>query len=467
MTNLKMKLTSSILAFCMVFCVVVVGVFAVKNVSLDVGGTIAFNAKGINATISKGLLENCSFATSSDANTKLRSITIDTTRNETTIKNSSEYKSWSGLSLVFEDTDTEPSEDNPYIAKIKFTITNNSTNESEYILVNITISGGDSAIITSATPNNETIAPGETKDCEISFTITESISATLDFSVSFNMELYTPLYYQDTDGYWYVNMGTATYNETANETIKWKYVGYIADDGETYVYSRDIADAQATKNRQAIFVQQTLVYLTSDSYEITYCNSYSDSTLCHTETGLTNVKANDYSASNIRAFLNNEDGVLRYCSYDSSTKIYSPSGDSVKFSNVYGIDLTNDEVYNKIQGRSLSSLYSNMYADGDDDMGGSVTEPSYTGYSSTAEDKIWLLSYSEALTLLSEEGNKEWMTGDLIRNPDENGEIYDFWFRSPHPNYGECAYNIDCDGGWGYNFVYCATAVCGAFILGV
>jgi hypothetical protein len=184
----KTKLLYLMVMMSIAMVMVVVGVFALKSTTFQVGGSITFNAKGINATISQGTLTNCSFTDGSVAGTsKLKAITINTDKTKSDIE--SEFSSWQGLSLKFNDDLSGNT------ATITFSITNNATSgSSEYILASVTTSEGTSTNATvSVTSPSEYIDPQQTVQYTITFKITDTTSnASLSgFSIKFSLERQT------------------------------------------------------------------------------------------------------------------------------------------------------------------------------------------------------------------------------------------------------------------------------------
>jgi hypothetical protein len=185
----KTKLLYLIVMMSIAMVMVVVGVFAVKTTTFQVGGNITFNAKGINATISQGSLTDCSFKDSSVVvgTDKLKAITINTDKTASQIE--SEFASWQGLDLKFNDDLTGNT------ATLTFSITNNATSvSSEYILASVSVLPGTStnATVSVTSPSNYAslyIEPMQTVDYTITFTITDtSANASLSgFAITFNL----------------------------------------------------------------------------------------------------------------------------------------------------------------------------------------------------------------------------------------------------------------------------------------
>ena len=181
--KLKTKLFSLIIMFATIICILIVGVWAVKSTNFQVGGNINFAAKGINATISKGVLSSTgSFKNSGDESTKLQEIIINTSKTSSQIEK--EFESWENLSLLFNDAGDD--------VTISFTITNNASKSDEIVGVNVTIDGGT---MTNATATINTsrayINPGDSVQFIITFKVTEkTVDASLvGFVIDFDMNL--------------------------------------------------------------------------------------------------------------------------------------------------------------------------------------------------------------------------------------------------------------------------------------
>ena len=98
--SLKTKLTSLITTFVLLCSLLTVGVFAVKNTSLIVGGNIEFNVKGIEASIK--MISNTGFKTTNGkviGTDVLTDITLNNTMSAQAVADA--FAPWSGLELEF------------------------------------------------------------------------------------------------------------------------------------------------------------------------------------------------------------------------------------------------------------------------------------------------------------------------------------------------------------------------------
>ena len=116
----KAKLTTAILAFCLVLFFLVVGVFATKTASVDLGGTVQFIAKQIYCEVEG----EYTGTTPSKQPEKL----FWDAENE---PKESELASWNGTSLAFDEQGTN------------IVLTVNIKNLSEEVGINVTLSLGE------------------------------------------------------------------------------------------------------------------------------------------------------------------------------------------------------------------------------------------------------------------------------------------------------------------------------------
>ncbi|MBQ3494498.1 MAG: leucine-rich repeat domain-containing protein [Clostridia bacterium] len=162
--KVKTKLIASIMSICLVCAVFAIGVFALRNVTLGIGGTIGFTATGVNATVSGASITG----TSDDASVpNLADFSIDTKMNQTQI--SEKMTSWSNLELSFNDM----AED----VVVAFSIKNDSTDEDNFIEVDyeytLTNASGynDNVDVFPGADNKYIIYPNTTNDFSLAFRV--------------------------------------------------------------------------------------------------------------------------------------------------------------------------------------------------------------------------------------------------------------------------------------------------------
>lgn len=184
---------------------------------------------------------------------------------------------------------------------------------------------------------------------------------------------------------------------------------------------------------------------------VSFNNDYINSSpYDHQQNGLDGINANDYSTSNIRQYMNSEGLVYKSYSYFSTDRVYSPSGvQSNMFTDLH-IDPDNDIVYERIIGRTLSDLYTNMGWNGSSSSPtfNNVNFPDLTNadpgyqYQDTDSDKFWLLSEYEAYNLLGDS------TQDAMNSSSADRSWGDYyWLRSPNSGDAGYACSADRDGG--------------------
>ena len=117
--------------------------------------------------------------------------------------------------------------------------------------------------------------------------------------------------------------------------------------------------------------------------------------------------------------------------------VYSPSGAPVKLLSPY--NLTNDPLYAKIQGRTLTSLYVGLDAEKNSKA---IIWSDNTTLPGTTKDKLWLLSTSEVKTLLG-------TTPSLLKTciySETDSRVATWALRSPDPFAADCATGVDTHG---------------------
>lgn len=163
MQNFKTKIITTITAICMMLAVFVMGVFALKTVTYNVGGTVNFTAGGVAVTVSSATLNGCAHVSNSDTSTKMLGFT--TTVGQTS--NPSQISSWTGLNLRF-------SSDTTKTATIKFTIKNNSSSEGVTVNANTKSDGTLKNATITFSCDKTTIPAEQTANCTITFTVKDT-----------------------------------------------------------------------------------------------------------------------------------------------------------------------------------------------------------------------------------------------------------------------------------------------------
>ena len=414
------KFIATIIAMCLVVTLGVIGIFAVKTLNMNVGGNITFSADGLSLEVFDGEFKTTSGADYSNITTqegKLQGFEIDTNTKQSDIQ--SKIDSWTNLELTLDSKGS---------AVLHFAVKNNMTTPLYvYIATELgTNTNNNMDILVS--PNGTEIGAGLTTNFEITFDILDtSINAGLkgfNVAVTFAKEslVKSQNKIDQTTGipttevdYYYIEMGT--YN---GEPVRWRYIADangVHYDGTSPVTSLSgyyVLDKKILENK---------MILSSEKYDA--------STNKYIAAGYTNINANDYGLSDIRAYLTN-----------------TGSGGFIE-----ELGITTDNiVYKMITSRSLTDLYSGITGAG---TAIDSTDTSYclslTGDKdiSNQSDKFWLLSLKELLTLFADQESRAW-------------GAY-FWLRSPVSSTANYVYDVGSSGNTGGFHVHAVNGIRPAF----
>ena len=403
-----------VLATIIAFSVMIVGVLAVTNVSLNLGGTINFIVVPTDVYLNSVTLKNT--VTQSSNGYQAGDVTL------------SEYSDI----YIQEDTSLDLSNVQVLAGQtMEIDIDMISLNKN-YLKVNLTYNNLPSTVTINSTslymPQNTTgdLVDGQERTYKIYIKNTASTSLNLSsINLNVSFEEKTSLLQNDTTNhYWYVEMGTYPTSER-NEYIKWRYIS--ADGENPYTYSTTAPEGMGYFIL-ANALPRVHISLGNYKFEIPSYNdsNYTSSSDCkHVLNGWTNIPANDYSTSAIRRYINGET-IYKRCDGEWSGILY-PTGEQSNLYKDINIDTENDIIYNQIIGRTLGDLYSEMSS-----SGGIIEFPIFNSgatikYYETDVDKFWCLSYKEANALLSESGlYNEINSWFGLRTPtsDEYGSFY-------------------------------------------
>ena len=438
MKSKKFKLLLSL--SCFMFCVAALcfGVYAATTATLTISGTITFDAYEIYIN-----------------SVTLNNLSPEGTSGQTTSLTLGDY---TGMYIGEEDTQSTINIGTPVVPEtesleIDIELTSLNTTNYQKVTLNYTIpSGSDYEVRSTSTilqPNPNKLTNGAMSSI-LKIYISSDSTTNLDISslnLSIGFEDYgTSLLQKDeTNGYYYVEMGTIPNQISGtsyeSEYIRWKLIGTQITPGTStaasqykrYVYNETTAPTGTT----GVFILETNTLLERDNEtyslnEVAFNHSYSTSTNTHTEEGWIDINASDYATSTVRQYIN---GNNVYKASSSITGGYEPTIFS-HYSNMYTdfcIDTENDIVYKAIIGRTLSDLYLNNKPS---TSGGAVTFPDQLttlnkeGYTSSTVDKFWLLSYYEAYSLfLTNTGSQGAGASDERVWPTGSANYY--WLRSP------------------------------------
>lgn len=178
--SLKVKLVSVIVAFVIIVSLLVVGVYAATNVTLNIGGNVSFTATSVNALISGSVV-----GTASNPTTPLEfddiSLSADTTDGAVTMP-----PSWQNVDLTYGDNGSP----------ITITITIENRSPDRGIDVTLTDSSSISNVTIIRECDSSPINVSHNKDIGGGETVTYTFELTLNsrnnpangtFSLSFNL----------------------------------------------------------------------------------------------------------------------------------------------------------------------------------------------------------------------------------------------------------------------------------------
>ncbi len=406
----KVRLISAISMFCLVLSLMMVGVWAVQSATVNVGGTVTFNAKDIYATITGTV-------TGSEENPTLKTLNYSAKGEPS----DTELASWSN-NLNFTDdgliTFTINVQNLSGERKLYVIVKDSSTAHSN-ITKTLKVKNGSATQTTYTSGTEVEIATKTTAVYTFSFKVNDTnAGANLTYNFEFDLRdekheeeaSAVDLKYDADAGYYYVEMGT--YSGSA---VRWRLVG-VKESGasETTKFTGSTAPSAGSVGT---FILETYV----TEYKA-FNASYSD--------------GNDYATSDIRDYLN---------------------GDYITY-----LGLANDATYQAITAREISDMYTDMAWRVDD-----ANQVEDLTTSVTGADKLWLMSVAEIYTLVGggtitdNKIDTDWST--YYDNLIWNEEFY--WLRSPDPDGSGGAFRVYDDGGWNRSDVDLTYAVRPAFNL--
>ena len=405
MKKKKFNLLLNIATLCLCVAAIAFGVYSAKNASLNVSGTIGFNAHNCKVAVKAnlsgdGVVTNEKNEIVSSENGNVRRTALEKEATFTTDANGTiDFGS-----LYFADMDTVNGKAAPI--KMTFTITNNS---AFAIKASVTLPKNNNDVIVLANKDSIKIEQGTNKTGEITLTFTlnnpeASLTTALDLStIKFDFTkfefkksdievIYTETALkEDTDlpSNYYINYGQGIINTTPNITkydIKWFIIGTYGKDGQINSLNptADFTKTLSTTENTGKILNNNITYafwsgyiLTSDGlgmYETKWIpfnnNMFYDTTdKKYYSNEYTSVPANDYSISTVRAYLN---GKTINANADTNTSnIWKPSTDTTTNRNFFaqntlkGNTETNEinDIYTLIQPRTLSDMYKEMSFD--------------------------------------------------------------------------------------------------------
>ena len=243
---------------------------------------------------------------------------------------------------------------------------------------------------------------------------------------------------------YYVEMG-----HVGNDYVKWLVVGTKGASDTDAVTA--LVDDDKTALSQGLLLNKTYVMLSekvlyaesTTNYGISFQNKYTNSSPYLNDYG---YSAQDYATSNIRAYLNGE--IVQRSSKQNTDKTKNVvDGASVNLLTTY--NLTSDPLYAKIQGRTLTSLYTNIGTP-NGTIWSSSDSRTEENLQPTSQDKLWLLSETEASTIIfkSDNNRKTTVVGGSASSRTS------WWLRSPYSSSASSVRSVKYNGGLSYTVAF-------------
>ena len=455
MKKKKFNLLLNIATLCLCVAAIAFGVYSAKNASLNVSGTIGFNAHNVEYDVVGWIYGHAG----SDGKPVAEPISED---NKVLLT-----KTEGVLTLGAREFSDFGDSGNPETINVVLQITNNSAfnimvkadlTNSESVDKSISITAPKPSIIlgTTSNDNKDTIQfalsiSADTQKVELdnSVSLKVDLEKTEYKATSAEVKMFTT---EETTAIktglgvnecyankfpYYVEMG----ERDNNGKIKWLIIGVSGADGTLTALTTEDTTAFGLGlmlNKTYVMLSEKVLYTEStDNYGISFQNAYSSNSSTTPAYKNTNndYSAQDYATSNVRSYLKGNT-VQNYDSFANG--VYSPSGPSVNLLNAY--NLTDDPMYAKIQGRTLTSLYVGLDAEKNSKA---IIWSDNTTLPGTTKDKLWLLSTSEVKTLLG-------TTPSLLQTPiysgtDSRGALWGL--RSPNSSAANRATGVDMHGG--------------------
>ncbi len=486
MKKKKFNLLLNIATLCLCVAAIAFGVYSAKNASLNVSGTVGFNAHNVKAKVEAWI---SGFATTADGApvTGKEQITADggllldgkdASFNLGATKGSSDtvtrYFSDLGTSgnpedIVVEIKITSMTTAFNVLASVDFANSKATTDAlkdiikvdcdrsaailgttagTTEVIFTFTISllpnpdgsYGD-ASLTSPSANNIQIKMNLEKTDLTQTQIKSDAVAVKEFTTTEIDKIKSDLNITSGDYYatkfpYYVEMG----ERDNNGKVKWLIIGVSGADGRLTALTTEDTTAFSKGlmlNKTYVMLSEKVLYTESiDNKGISFQNNYNG--IASPYLNNSKYSAQDYATSNVRSYLKGNT-VQRESSYANG--VNSPSGTSVNLMTTY--NLADDKMYNKIQGRTLTNLYSNI---GKFDSKATKWSSGYSGpdenLKGTTPDKLWLLSKSEVTDLLG-------TTSSLYRTStygDTASSAAGWWLRSPNSFSGGSVHSVHGDG---------------------
>ncbi|MBQ7884783.1 MAG: hypothetical protein IJ318_01650 [Clostridia bacterium] len=528
----KFRLWLNIVTICLCVCAIAIGVYSATTANLNVGGKIAFSAHNCKVDITAYIYGH---AEGNDDD----GLPVAEAQKES-------LNGGNALSIEGGVSTTEQCKLD--LGTRYFTDMASTDGSAEDIVIGITVKNTSAYKITAKTgahalPTRVTASANQTTadidpqgtttfvftlelqpDTE-GGTVYSSITTLQDLVLALEFEKWESIIKSDTiqntadarygDGtttYYYIEMGTNPHNRS--EKLRWVPIAEYDTTTSTYKLFEKTSEPQP--NKTYYFISEYILDVESASnYGISYnfydssknsCSVYYNGGDASTLDGYTThtLKPNDYSSSNIRAYLNDNSDNPAYRTCEGNTanagsgQNYYPNtttaltGDK---SFLTYFEISSDSVYNMITARPLSASQNgatfSLYSDtGTTSATATKTAGTFTASSKTINnktistsatdsDKLWCLSYYEAcnflgqkdatLTSSSDTYKKSYKlpTTSLAGDGTFAGTAGYWWLRTPNSSLAIYAYSVNTKGRLDNYFAFNANGARPAFQISI
>ena len=497
MKKRKFNLLLEIATLCLCVAAIAFGVYSAKTASLNITGTIGFEAHncevGVVAQLSgDGVVTNTEGKIVASPDGNVRRTALDVTANFATV----DKGTITFGDLYFADMDTVNGKAAPI--KMTFTITNNSAFS---IKASVTLPNNNNDVTVLANKDSIKIEQGTYNTGEITLTFTlnnpeTTLATALDLSsIKFDfmkfetkksdIEVkYTETALIEGSGLlsnYYIQYGTSTIGETTYN-LNWFIIGTLDTDGQLLCLS-ETTDLLDTFGDGTYRMKDEITYAFLSDYILSdvkknkkgdyCCIPFNNNVIAYDEKGSNclskeypEIKGNDYSVSTVRAYLNGE-SVCTDMNFDGKNFLPDKTGVTRNFYKEN--TLKNSDIYTLIKPRTLSSLYKAMRfwneVTYDVEIGPVDVPVNVEGISNEDSDAFWLLSLGEVLNIDND-------NGDYLGNYTVtlNRVSGGWWTRTPKTrsiSYGNRPgiTSIPEDGGWYETDVWTYQGVRPAFLI--
>ena len=480
MKKKKLGFIFNICTMCLAISAIAIGVYSLKQAQLNISGNLGFTMHNCMVAV-EGVVKNVAVMDENGGSASMENIDVKKTimgadsSTSNTLKLQDLYfcefndtnnpGTLKIYDLIFEltftnvcDYDIKAEISKPSIDSSNISVYDYNTDSSKYASYTDFGSGTfatyikakGNIIVRFALHLNNSTAINNLVAFNMAFNFSEFNKSMLEIKKSATLTSSSGSDYAFVNAYpYYIEYGTKLVNGTETP-ITWHIIAKADSNNQmtNFSASSDLNNGKLKTTEKYFFISRDNLTNVDISYQNDYFK-YSDSEAYLSVTNgkdIQDVKANDYANSVIRKFLNGETVYGKqvtmfnsgtYTKYNATSSIsgsvYSkPSEVSDNFYKTYNL---NNSIYNLITPRSLKELYtkmSNTSTVTDISQPTNINNADFT----TTNDRFWLLSYNEVVTILTGTDYRKINTGPYWR------------LRSPNNNYGGVSVVVSTTGGY-------------------